>query len=664
MEGAGSGSGGGVAALSARRFRVLLLLAACLLPPLYFRDAALAPRTRIPCEVTTPGCLNGDPLLVVSTMARAWNRWDRGDLALEDDRVFAPYPRAWALGEPFLLQALVGHPWARLSGAAAPGYNVPLFLACAFAVISAGALFSRLAGPGLPALLGAVLYAWGPARLNNLGVLSILWPGLVPLVVAFGLDVLDGRRRAVLPFAASWLALGLGSLYGLLMGGVLALILFPALALPVPARRKRLLALAGAAALATLPLFAIYRPFFFLERDFDARVPRELMEGQSGDLLSLLHAGAFTGPVGRFLDRFGPSFPGGSSALFPTLSVLFALGFLAALRLRLGAVAAKVPERRLWPWALLALACLLFALGPTIRLAGRPLVPGPWAFLWSLPVFRSMRGLFRWDQWWDLALAALFVLSLARVAAALRGRTRPAALLVATALVSLDVWPRRVPATELPPASPFTGAIRSLPEDAIVAVHPYTRETAMRGTWEETFHGRRLLDSYQGIAPPIHRWLYSLTARAPLLESLELYRELGASAVDVDRERIAPGSRAEFDAILAAPAQHGILGLVESGPRVLLLFSPRPPVLIDPMTATGLVFRKGLAGVPAPQGRLAFRLRRAAWPVTVSAAGAAAPARLTWELVGVGGLKARLDPVPPAGADVLSENGRLIGRTE
>lgn len=664
MEGAESGPGGGVVALSARRFRVLLFLVACLLPPLYFRETAIAPRTRIPCEVTTPGCLNGDPLLVTSVMERASRRWERGDFASRDDRIFAPYPDAWALGEPFLLPALVGHPWARLSGTAAPGYNVPLFLACAFAVLSAGALFSRLAGPGLPALLGAVLFAWGPARLNNVGVLSILWAGLVPLVLAFGLDILDGCRRALLPFAASWLALGLGSLYGLLMGALAALILFPAIALPVPARRKRLLALGGAAAVAVLPLLAIYRPFLFLERDFDARVPRELMEGQSGELLSLLHAGAFTGPVGRFLERFGPSFPGGTSALFPTLSVLFALGLLAALRLRPDAADGAVPERRLWPWLLLATASLLFALGPTVRFAGRALFPGPWALLSGFPVFRAMRGLFRWDQWWDLALAALFVLALARAVTALRGRARAAALLIATSLVVLDIWPRRVPATDVPTASPFTEAIRSLPEEAIVVVHPYIRETATRGTWEATFHGRRLMDSYQTFAPPIHRWLYSRTAAAPLAESLALYRELGASAVDVDRDRLAPDGRGELDAILGAPALHGILGFVESGPRLLLLFSPRPPVLFDPMTATGLVFRKGVAAVQAPEGRLAFRLRRATWPVTVVAAGAAASARLTWELVGVGGLKARLDPVPPPGAEVRSEEGRLIGRTE
>ncbi|MGE5345113.1 MAG: hypothetical protein ACM3JH_04085 [Acidithiobacillales bacterium] len=654
----------GVEAFAARRFRACLFVAALILPLLYFRETALAPRTRIPCEVTTPGCLNGDPLLVTSVMVRAARRWERGDLALRDDRVFAPYPDAWALGEPFLLPALVGHPWARLSGTPAPGYDVPLYIACSATLLSAGALFSRLAGPGLPALLGAVLFAWGPARLNNIGVLSVLWAGLVPFVLAFGLDVLRGRRHAPLLLAASWLALGLGSLYGLLMGAIVALILLSAAALPVAERRKRLLAAAGASAAAALPLLAIYRPFFFLDRDFGARATRELMEGQSGDLLSLLHAGAYTGPVGRFLERFGPMFPSGTSALFPMLSVLFVLGLLAALRLPSPGYESGAPERRPWPWVLLGTASLLFALGPTIRLAGRALFPGPWALLGSFPAFRSMRGLFRWDQWWDLALAALFVLALASAASALRGRARGAALLAASSLVALDVWPRPVPSTEAPSAAPFTQAIRSLPRDAIVAVHPYTRETATRGTWEETLHGRRLLNSYQTFAPPVHRWLFARSATAPLAESLALYRELGASAVDVDRDRLAAADRAALDALLRSSEGSGVVRVVEAGPRVLLLYPPRQPLLVDPMTTGGLLFRGGVAAVPAPPGRLVFRLRSASWPVTVVAGGRSSKATLTWDLVGVGGLRARLAPAPPAGAEVRSEGERPIGRAE
>ena len=614
--------------------------------------------------MTTPNCLDGDPLLVASMMARAWSRFDRGEFASRDDRVFAPYPDAWVLGEPFLLPALIGHPWARLLDATAAGYNVALFFACVAATLSAGALFSRMAGPGLPAFLGAVLFAWGPARMNNLGVLSVLWAGLVPLVIAFGLDALDGRRRALPFFASAWLALGLGSLYGLLMGALVALILFPAAALPVPARRRRLSVLAGAATAAALPLLLVYLPFFHLERDFEARVSRGLMEGQSADLLSLLHAGAFTGPVGVILGRFGPSFPGGTAALFPTLAALFSLGLLAALRKEATGIRGDTPEKRLGLWSVLAAASFLFALGPTIRFAGAAVAPGPWALLGPLPVFRSVRGLFRWDQWWDLAFAALFVLALSQALRPLTGRARRMALAASVALVAVDVFPRPVPAADLPSEAPFTEAIRALPESAIVAVHPYVRETATRGTFEQTLHGRRLLDSYQTFAPPVHRWLFSKSAAAPLAESLAIYRELGASAIDVDRSRLDAGSRASLDAILREPASHGVARAVEAGTRVLLVVPPREPLLIDPMTAAGLVFSDGVATIPAPPGRLVFRLRSSSWPASVAAGGAMSKATLIFDLVGAGGLRVRLSPPPPTGRDVLGDDGHPIGRSE
>jgi hypothetical protein len=290
--------------------------------------------------------------------------------------------------------------------------------------------------------------------------------------------------------------------------------------------------------------------------------------------------------------------------------------------------------------------------------------PGPWALLGPLPVFRSVRGLFRWDQWWDLALAALFVLALSHALGALSGRARNATLACAAALVALDVWPRSVPAARVPAEAPFTEAIRALPEAAIVAVHPYVRETATRGTFEQTLHGRRLLDSYQTFAPPVHRWLFSKTAGSPLAESLGLYRELGASAIDVDTSRLDDAGRAELRAILFEPSAHGVTRAVEAGARVLLVVPPREPVLVDPMSVAGLVFRNGFATVPAPPGRLAFRLRRSVWPSATWSGGATSSSALTWDLVGAGGLRVRLSPPGPPGGEVRAGDGRLIGRIE
>ena len=88
-------------------------------------------------------------------------------------------------------------------------------------------------------------------------------------------------------------------------------------------------------------------------------------------------------------------------------------------------------------------------------------------------------------------------------------------------------------------------------------------------------------------------------------------------------------------------------------------------MLVDPLAVDGLVFRAGVAAVPGPPGRVAFRLRAASWSVLLRAPEAATPARLTWELFGVGRLRARIEPVPPPGREVvLRETGRVVGRTE
>ena len=138
--------------------------------------------------------------IATSVLGRAWSRFERGGPWNRDDRVFAPYPDSWGLSEGYLVEAIVGYPWARLTGSPAARYDVPYARACVFAFWSSGALFLRLAGPGWPALLGALLFAWSPGRLNSAGVLGVLWAGLVPLAIAFGLDVLSRGRGATRPF--------------------------------------------------------------------------------------------------------------------------------------------------------------------------------------------------------------------------------------------------------------------------------------------------------------------------------------------------------------------------------------------------------------------------------------------------------------------------------
>ena len=66
-------------------------------------EAVRAPSERIPCGRPIPNEQLGDPIINLSTMGRAWARWDAGELSRRDDRVLAPYADVWSLGDQFLL---------------------------------------------------------------------------------------------------------------------------------------------------------------------------------------------------------------------------------------------------------------------------------------------------------------------------------------------------------------------------------------------------------------------------------------------------------------------------------------------------------------------------------------------------------------------------------
>lgn len=309
--------------LSPRAFRAVLLVLGLLGPLPFLADVARHPLELVPCGPPPGSCQLGDAAIATSVLGRAWSRFERGEAWNRDDRVFAPYPDSWGLSEGYLAEAIVGYPWARLSGSPAAGYNVAYALACVFAFWSAGALFLRLAGPGWPALVGALLFTWSQGRLNSVGVLSVLWAGLVPLAIAFGLDVLRrGRWRDALLFGATWLAIGMGSLSGLLMGAITAGLVLAACGLVQPARRRRLPLLLVAGAVAAFPLVLVHRPLFRLARDFDVKVSMRTFEGQSADLASLLHHSGFSVPLKAVFDGLLPGFPPGSPGFFPGLFAL------------------------------------------------------------------------------------------------------------------------------------------------------------------------------------------------------------------------------------------------------------------------------------------------------------------------------------------------------
>jgi hypothetical protein len=654
--------------LSPRSFRALLLVLGFLAPLPFLADVARHPLELIACGGPDSDCQLGDSAIAASVLGRAWSRFERGEAWNRDDRVFAPYPDSWGLSEGFLVEALVGYPWARATGSVAAGYNVPYALACVFAFWSSGALFLRLAGPGWPALVGAFLYAWCPGRLGGVVVPATLWAGLVPLAIAFGLDVLrHGRWRDALFFGATWFSVGMGSLYGLLMGAITAgLVLFPC-SLFSPVRRRRLPRLLLACAVPAFLLVLFNRPLFEIGRDFDVKVSMRTFGGQSADLLSFLHHSGFSPPLKAVLGRLLPGFPPGAPGFFPGLLALAALGLWFLLPRFHRPVARRLdpdaPETDLGLWAALAGATFLFALGPTVHVLGAPLFPGPWWLLAHVPVFSSMRGLFRWDQWFGLAIAACVVLSLAASARHFRGSFLGRSVVsVFALLLAIDIWPRPFTASALPGPSPFQDILVSLDRDSIVAVYPFERRTSERAWVEQLFHGRRVLNGYQSFPPPIHFWLDGVSKTRPPAETLAIYRELGAAAIEVDLTALPRGRRREALDACAALKASGDVRQIERKDRILLLPPPRSPLLVDPLALRQVRFDGSSALVPGAAGRLVFRLRSSALPVSIRTGSASTASVLRIPLVGAGNLPLRLDDVPPSGAQVFdASRGVEIG---
>lgn len=602
-------------------------------------------------------------MIVLSVMGRQWARWDDGDLTRRDDKVFAPYPDTWPLGEPFLLPSLIGYPFARLSGSAALGYVVPFLIAAAAACFAAGLLLSELAGAGWAALAGALLYAWCPGRLNNFGVLGTMWGGFVLLVLLFALRFLrSGRPRDAAAASAALLVVGLGSPYPLAMGSVA--IAFVAAASARSARRLAVLALSLGAALAVLG--TVYAPYFRLARDFDAPVGLRSIEVHAADLLSLFHTGVFAGPLRDLLDALVPGFPEGASALFPTLTALVVLGLGAALlpaRARTGPNAGRHAARSLAPWLLLVGISFAFALGPTIRFAGRALGPGPYALLAQLPGFSGMRGIHRWDQWFGLGVIVAATLVLGRLLRRLPARRGQLLLFGVVPLLALDLWTRPVPAQPVPAPSPFDAELRALPRDAIVAVWPFRRDTSERSWAEQLSHRRRVLNGFQTYPPPIHLWLGSFLSDKPFEAAFAAYSELGVGAIEVDLEAAPRGSGERLGMLLASGALPGVRAAKGSRSRLLLLLEPRAPILVDPRTSEGLSFEGDSAIVARADGRLLFRLGSERLEVIVETARDRTPDVLRIPVVGAGELSARLSrPLPPGAVVRAAADGREVGR--
>ncbi len=632
---------------------------ALLLPLLVLHRTFLRPATHLVAARPDAHVLD-DPTTNATAMARAWARFDRGDFSARDDRVFAPAPNAIALGEWYPLPSLIGYPFARLSGSVPLGVNVPYYFAIVSFTVALYAFYARVAGPGLGALLAALLVSWGPSRMNSLGVLSPLATGLGLLALSAALDwQKSGRAGRLATFGALVIAQGFTSLYGTALTALFGVVALPLAAGADLRRLRRAAALGATAIVAILPAALYHRPYFEVAEVFGVVTDRATFEAHAADLLSILHGGIFGGPVRDLLEAAVPGFPLGAAAFFPTLTVLTALVLWAVFSTRARDETARSPV----PWVLVAAVFFLAALGPVVRAAGRPVGPGPYAAARHLPILKSLRGIHRFDQPYGIALGAA-----AAIAFGLLRRRFPsrATSVAACALVALDSWPADVPSYRFPDATPAAAAVRSaLSPDAIVAHYPIGRDEATLAWVDQLAHGRRVVNGWFTFEPLPHRWVAKVQASVDGVVALAMLRDFGAEVVVVDPSRLDPDRRAGLETLRAPDAALRLRARSREGGLDLYWFDPRPPRVLSLPSLDGLVFEGREARIASTPGSLVLFFGPESRDVDVVSATGRVRDVLRVPPVQPAPFRVFLErPVPPGGAVRDARSGRLFGTAE
>lgn len=233
--------------------------------------------------------------------------------------------------------------------------------------------------------------------------------------------------------------------------------------------------------------------------------------------------------------------------LFQGLTVL-GLGAVALLALR------KEPANRrlILGYAALAACAWLVALGPEVRLFGRSLFPGPFAWLREFEVFRMIRVPARASVFLTLGLSMLAGFGLDRIR---RGGWRVA--LVALALLEATVAPLNVVAADRcidasEPASLIDSWLKAQPGEGAVVELPILPNDGLfqRPRFDDsvyllrsTTHWKPLVNGYAGTEPPAYARVREVMKEFPSAESIALLRSMEVRHVLVHLRGFGPNRR-------------------------------------------------------------------------------------------------------------------------
>jgi hypothetical protein len=473
---------------------------------------------------------------------------------LPHGNIFHPLRDTLGLDEPILGTTLLVLPLAPFTDDAVLLHNIARLLTFVLSGLAAFLLARELgAGEGIALLAGAA-FAFSPIRTDQIAHLSTLGTQWLPFVVLFAVRFARTGRAVHALLAALFFVL---AFHACGYHGLIALAVLPPAFLVLLWGRWRALGIALAAAalagIALLPLYLMHKRALDPER-------YERGSGEttyySAALESFLATSSWNRVYGTATDRFRTI---GPNNLFPGL-VLPALAALGAVRLwRRG----EKPSREAVALAVMALAAVVVALGPRIRLFGEDLGPAPFAAVREVvPVFKMIRVTSRAGVFLALPLAMLAAKALAdwRPRRAVVGGVF--ALVLAEGLVAPIPMPEwtKVIDSRLEPPEVYRWLATQPPGTPVVHlpmldVYGLERRPAFHESVYmvySTHHWLPLVNGYAGIEPAKYRRYRELARSFPADAFLEAMRGIGVRYVVVHRGGYGPNQWERLEGPLAA----------------------------------------------------------------------------------------------------------------
>lgn len=482
-----------------RRFLWTSLAVFSGLTAVLFWRYALSPAT----AVSDPG----DPLLLIWIMEWVERALIHSPRALFDAPMFHPFADTLAYSDPLLPQSVFALPLRLVGFGPVFAYNAAYLAGIVSAGVLTAALFLRLTGDRVAALLGAVVATFPALRLFHLAHMQLQVTTFLPLVLLLVHRVV---KRPSLRSAA-WLALALAAapLASLYYGLFLALLLPPfvlTLWLVSPNRQGaplRFLAGAGAAAAVALT------PFALVYHRAIAHIAIERSEHGYSDVLDYFGVSPFANvahvlPL-RALETTGPQWVGGCGALL--LPVVAVSIVVAVVRGRVSGSGAPAWVAVAAPYVVLGCFAIALSLGPEVQVRGHTLFKDPIGYVTRMPGAREIRDFQRLGFVIAVAGGAIVAMMLAELAR--RGFRR--ALVIASTFVAVTTlvpsFSSFLPVYRPPPRSSLDPVYRWLeeqPEPMVIFEVPLPARSELEPLeylWAAVLHQKALIHGFSGYLP-------------------------------------------------------------------------------------------------------------------------------------------------------------------